>query len=227
MSVATLKSPRADMSEAEWETRCNLAALYRILDKLRMTDLIYTHMSARVPGEPNHFLINRYGDLFGEVTASSLVKMDFDRNVIGAPAHFNDAGFTVAVIWAVLFGAVHIAWSTGSRFALGDVAAADAAFDQLWFRVYNLAAACGAFVAAAAVIVLARGPTPTARRWARAVAWLAGVLLVVRGGIGVMQLGWIIVDPTSHDPLLAWAADVYMLLGGVLFVVVAWRAPPR
>ena len=57
MAVSTLKQ-QSDMSDAEWETRCNLAALYRILDKLRMTDLIYTHMSARVPGEPGHFLIN-------------------------------------------------------------------------------------------------------------------------------------------------------------------------
>lgn len=94
MSVTSLNR-KSEFSEAEWETRCNLAALYRILDKLRMTDLIYTHMSARVPGEPGHFLINRYGDMFDEITASSLVKMDFDGNVIGAEDQFNDAGFTI------------------------------------------------------------------------------------------------------------------------------------
>lgn len=95
MSVTSLSQKPTSISDAEWETRCNLAALYRILHKLRMTDLIYTHMSARVPGEPGHFLINRYGDLFDEITASSLVKMDFDGNVIGAPGRYNDAGFTI------------------------------------------------------------------------------------------------------------------------------------
>ncbi len=94
MAVTGLK-PAMDVSEAEWETRCNLAALYRILHYLRMTDLVYTHMSARVPGEKNNFLINRYGDLFDEITASSLVKMDFDGNVLGDPARFNRAGFKI------------------------------------------------------------------------------------------------------------------------------------
>ena len=94
MAVTELK-PAPDMSEAEWEIRCNLAALYRILHYLRMTDLVYTHMSARVPGENNAFLINRYGDLFDEITASSLVKMDMDGNVIGDPARFNRAGFNI------------------------------------------------------------------------------------------------------------------------------------
>lgn len=93
--VITELKPARDMSEAEWETRCNLAALYRILHYLRMTDLVYTHMSARVPGETNTFLINRYGDLFDEITASSLVKMDMDGNVIGDPARFNMAGFNI------------------------------------------------------------------------------------------------------------------------------------
>lgn len=94
MAVTELKTA-SDMSETEWETRCNLAALYRILHYLRMTDLVYTHMSARVPGVENSFLINRYGDLFDEITASNLVKMDFDGNVIGDPARFNMAGFNI------------------------------------------------------------------------------------------------------------------------------------
>lgn len=94
MSVTSLRK-KADISEAEWQMRCDLAALYRIVDKLRMTDLIYTHLSARVPGEPNHFLINRYGEFFDEVTASSLVKMDFDGNVVGEPGEFNEAGWTI------------------------------------------------------------------------------------------------------------------------------------
>lgn len=94
MAVTTLSS-KPEISESEWQQRCNLAALYRILHYLRMTDLIYTHMSARVAGEENTFLINGYGDLFDEITASSLVKMDFGGNVIGDEKRFNMAGFNI------------------------------------------------------------------------------------------------------------------------------------
>jgi ribulose-5-phosphate 4-epimerase/fuculose-1-phosphate aldolase len=84
-----------DVSAAEWVARCELAALYHVCNHLGWTDLINTHMSVRVPGEPDHFLINRYGEMFDEITASSLVKMDFDGNVIGAEGKFNNAGFTI------------------------------------------------------------------------------------------------------------------------------------
>ena len=94
MAVTSLNA-KQNTTEMERETRCNLAALYRILHHLRMTDLIYTHMSARVPGETGTLLINRYGDLFDEVTASSLVKMDFDGNVIGDQSRYNEAGFNI------------------------------------------------------------------------------------------------------------------------------------
>ncbi|MDX1512107.1 MAG: class II aldolase/adducin family protein [Gammaproteobacteria bacterium] len=94
MAVTEIK-PSSDVSATEWETRCNLAALYRILHYLRMTDLVYTHMSARIPGEENTFLINRYGDLFDEITASNLVKVDFDGNVLGDPKRVNMAGFNI------------------------------------------------------------------------------------------------------------------------------------
>jgi ribulose-5-phosphate 4-epimerase/fuculose-1-phosphate aldolase len=83
------------MSDAEWQTRCDLAALYRVVHDLGWTDLINTHMSARIPGEPAHFIINRYGEMFDEITASSLVKMDLDGNVIGEQGKFNAAGFTI------------------------------------------------------------------------------------------------------------------------------------
>lgn len=86
---------RSEMSNAEWETRCHLAALYRILDRLGWTDLLQTHLSARVPDEPRAFLINRYGDTFDEIEASGLVKMDLDGKVIGDPARFNPAGATI------------------------------------------------------------------------------------------------------------------------------------
>ena len=92
---AALQLPRTDMTDAEWQTRCDLAALYHIVDHIGWTDLINTHMSARIPGEPNHFLINRYGEMFDEVTASSLIKMDMDGNVLGADGKFNNAGFTI------------------------------------------------------------------------------------------------------------------------------------
>jgi hypothetical protein len=83
------------MTEAEWQTRCQLAALYHVVDHLGWTNLINTHFSARVPGEADTFLINRYGLMFDEITASSLIKMDFAGNVIGDDAAFNDAGFTI------------------------------------------------------------------------------------------------------------------------------------
>jgi ribulose-5-phosphate 4-epimerase/fuculose-1-phosphate aldolase len=85
----------ANMTEAEWQTRCDLAALYRIVDHLGWTDLLQTHISARIPGEPDAFLINRFGEMFEEIDASGLVKMDLDGNVIGDPARFNQAEFTI------------------------------------------------------------------------------------------------------------------------------------
>jgi ribulose-5-phosphate 4-epimerase/fuculose-1-phosphate aldolase len=94
MSVALMPA-KSGMSDAEWEARCELAALYRVVDHLGWTDLIATHMSLRVPGEPDTFLINQFGEMFDEITASSLVKMDMDGNVIGDQARFNRAGFTI------------------------------------------------------------------------------------------------------------------------------------
>jgi len=93
MSVA-LRS-QTGMTEAEWRTRCELAAVYHVMHHLGWTDLINTHMSARVPGEPNTFLINDYGEMFDEITASSLVKMDMDGNVLGEGGRYNAAGFTI------------------------------------------------------------------------------------------------------------------------------------
>lgn len=94
MAVA-LHVPKTNMSDAEWQTRCELAALYHVVHHLGWTDLINTHMSARVPDEPGAFLINQYGEMFDEITASSLVKMDMEGNVLGPPGKFNRAGFTI------------------------------------------------------------------------------------------------------------------------------------
>src|SRR5690606_21831036 len=82
--------------EAEWKVRCDLAACYRLVAHYRMTDHIYTHASARVPGGRDHFLINPYGLTFDEITASSLVKIDLDGNKVEeSPYEVNPAGFTI------------------------------------------------------------------------------------------------------------------------------------
>jgi ribulose-5-phosphate 4-epimerase/fuculose-1-phosphate aldolase len=85
----------SNMTDAEWQARCDLAALYHIVHHFGWTDTINTHFSARVPGEPNAFLINRYGEMFDEITASSLIKMDMAGHVLGEPGPYNDAGFTI------------------------------------------------------------------------------------------------------------------------------------
>jgi len=92
---ATAKLEQAGMSKAEWQARCDLAALYRICDHFGWTDIIATHMSVRVPGESNAFLINHYEEMFHEITASSLIKMDLEGNVLGRQGRFNAAGFTI------------------------------------------------------------------------------------------------------------------------------------
>jgi ribulose-5-phosphate 4-epimerase/fuculose-1-phosphate aldolase len=90
------RTAKPSINAAEWEQRVTLAACYRLVEHFGWTDLIYTHISARVPGEPGHFLLNRFGLLFDEVTASNLIKVDLDGNLIGdtdAPMH--KAGFVV------------------------------------------------------------------------------------------------------------------------------------
>jgi len=92
------RSVRDSVSDDEWQRRVGLAALYRILDLYEMTDLIYNHITARVPGEPGHILLNPYGLLYGEVTASSLYKIDLDGNVILKPDSdygLNDAAYVI------------------------------------------------------------------------------------------------------------------------------------
>lgn len=84
------------VSEAEWDLRCQLAGLYRLVAHYRMTDLIYTHISVRVPGPEHHFLINNYGRMFSEMRASDLVKIDLDgKPVDGDTRDVNEAGFVI------------------------------------------------------------------------------------------------------------------------------------
>ena len=98
MADGTSPSLKSRVSEAEWAVRVELAALYRLVALHGWDDMIFTHISARVPGPEHHFLINPYGMYFGEITASSLVKIDLDGNVIedGAESKpVNAAGFTI------------------------------------------------------------------------------------------------------------------------------------
>src|SRR5215831_21035711 len=93
---ARLKEVPSNMTEAEWQQRVNLAACYRLVALYGWDDLVDTHISARVPGPEHHFLINPYGLMFDEITASSLVKIDLDGNkVMDSPYHINPAGFTI------------------------------------------------------------------------------------------------------------------------------------
>ncbi len=87
---------RHKVSDAEWRVRVDLAALYRLAALEGWDDLIFTHVSARVPGPEHHFLINPYGLRFGEVTASSLVKIDLDGELVEPSAYgINYAGFVI------------------------------------------------------------------------------------------------------------------------------------
>jgi ribulose-5-phosphate 4-epimerase/fuculose-1-phosphate aldolase len=84
------------VSEAEWNVRVDLAACYRLVALYGWDDLIFTHISARVPGEGHQFLINPYGMTFDEVTASSLVKIDLEgKKLLDSPYEINPAGFTI------------------------------------------------------------------------------------------------------------------------------------
>lgn len=91
---------RQQVSEVEWQTRVELAACYRLVSLFRWEDLVYTHISAKVPGT-EEFLINPYGLMFDEITASSLVKVDLAGNkLIDSPYNINPAGF-------IIHGAIH------------------------------------------------------------------------------------------------------------------------
>ena len=87
---------KSQVSAQEWQTRIDLAACYRMVAHYGWDDLVFTHISARVPGPEHHFLINPYGMLFEEVTASSLVKVDLQGNKV-MPSDFdiNPAGFVI------------------------------------------------------------------------------------------------------------------------------------
>jgi len=90
-----IPSMRSKVSAKEWEARVNLAACYRLVDLFDMSDLSRTHISAKVPGE-EAFLLNPVGVLFNEITASSLIKVDIDGNMLSeSPYKINPAGYTI------------------------------------------------------------------------------------------------------------------------------------
>ncbi len=91
-----IPSKKEEVSAEEWQLRVDLAAAYRLIALYGWDDLIFTHLSARIPGDEHHFLINPYGMMFEEITASSLVRVDQDGNKLN-PDDFdiNPAGFTI------------------------------------------------------------------------------------------------------------------------------------
>jgi ribulose-5-phosphate 4-epimerase/fuculose-1-phosphate aldolase len=101
--AGTFASIRDQVSPQEWQARVDLAACYRLVDYFGMTDLTYNHITARVPGDEEHVLINLYGVLYKEVTASSLVKIDIEGNVIWKPE--TDYGLNTSGY--VIHGAIH------------------------------------------------------------------------------------------------------------------------
>lgn len=101
MTQAATASVKENVSAEEWQTRVELAAVYRLVALYGWDDLVFTHISARVPEKENEFLINPYGFLFDEITASSLVKIDLEGNKLLDSSYFiNPAGFTI-------HGAIH------------------------------------------------------------------------------------------------------------------------
>jgi ribulose-5-phosphate 4-epimerase/fuculose-1-phosphate aldolase len=91
-----IPSMKEVVSAEEWALRCDLAACYRLVAAYGWSDLVFTHISARIPGPDHHFLINPYGLMFDEITASSLVKVDQQCNkLIDSPFPVNPAGFVI------------------------------------------------------------------------------------------------------------------------------------
>jgi ribulose-5-phosphate 4-epimerase/fuculose-1-phosphate aldolase len=96
MSTVEIPPMKDKVSPEEWKIRVDLAAAYRLVAHYGWDDLIYTHLSARIPGPEHHFLLNPYNLMFEEVTASSLVKVDMTGNAVEpTPFITNAAGFTI------------------------------------------------------------------------------------------------------------------------------------
>jgi ribulose-5-phosphate 4-epimerase/fuculose-1-phosphate aldolase len=103
-----VKSMRGRCSDAEWQARVDLAACYRLVEHYGMSDMIANHISARVPGEKDAFLINAYGMLYEEITASSLLKVDHDGTILSTP-DFGPLTYGINKAGYVVHSAVHAA----------------------------------------------------------------------------------------------------------------------
>lgn len=103
LSQLNIPSLRGKVSAEEWQARVDLAACYRLVALFEMNDLVYNHITARVPGEEGRFLINPYGYAYEEVTASSLIKIDFDGKVV----HDSGTGYGVNHAGFVIHSAIH------------------------------------------------------------------------------------------------------------------------
>src|SRR5260221_3416774 len=103
-AIKLIKSVREQVSAEEWQTRVDLAACYRLTAMYGMTEMIANHISCRVPGSHDHFLINPYGMLYEEIDASCLIKVDLDGNVI-----FNASDYGVNAAGFVIHSAIHMA----------------------------------------------------------------------------------------------------------------------
>jgi len=104
--VLQIASMRAACSEAEWRARVDLAACYRLVEIYGMADMMANHISMRVPGEDNAFLINPYGMMYEEMTASCLIKVDLDGNILAKP-DFGDLDYGINKAGYVIHSAIH------------------------------------------------------------------------------------------------------------------------
>lgn len=103
-----LESMQGRCTEAEWQARVDLAACYRLIDIYGLSDMMANHISARVPGEEGAFLINAYGMMYEEITASSLIKIDVDGNILSKP-DFGDLNYGINRAGYVIHSAIHAA----------------------------------------------------------------------------------------------------------------------
>ena len=104
--VLRVPSMRERCSDGEWQARVDLAACYRLIDLYGMADMMANHISVRVPDEGNSFLINPYGMMYEEITASCLIKVDLDGNILSKP-DFGDLDYGINKAGYVLHSAIH------------------------------------------------------------------------------------------------------------------------
>ncbi|MEO5692764.1 MAG: class II aldolase/adducin family protein [Usitatibacter sp.] len=101
-----IASMREVVTPAEWQARVDLAACYRLVDLYEMSDMMANHISAAVPGEKNAFLINPYGMMYEEITASCQIKIDVDGNILAKP-DFGELNYGINKAGYVIHGAIH------------------------------------------------------------------------------------------------------------------------